>query len=193
MKIKDLVNYWDKHARGRLTRDAYFMALSDQHHKRLEKLAALYPMKSPQDLMRDLISAALDEMETSFPYVQGTKVVAYDEDGFEIYEDQGLTPKFVSLSQKHIQRPRYLLVFPFQLVLQWALAYQIVQSCTNHVVQNIAFTAVRVKFRQCGHACGIFQRQAQVIIVGALHGLFLLFPVFGQISDLHDNSLQLQA
>ncbi len=69
-----------------------------------KKLAALYPMKSPQDLMRDLISAALDEMETSFPYVQGTKVVAYDEDGFEIYEDQGLTPKFVSLSQKHIQR-----------------------------------------------------------------------------------------
>ena len=57
MKIKDLVNYWDKHARGRLTRDAYFMALSGQHHKRLEKLAALYPMKSPQDLMRDLISA----------------------------------------------------------------------------------------------------------------------------------------
>ena len=91
MKIKDLVNYWDKHARGRLTRDAYFMALSDQHHKRLEKLAALYPMKSPQDLMRDLISAALDEMETSFPYVQGTKVVAYDEDGASV-SDSRSTP-----------------------------------------------------------------------------------------------------
>ena len=104
MKIKDLVNYWDKHARGRLTRDAYFMALSDQQHKRLEKLAALYRMKSPQDLMRDLISAALDELETSFPYVQGEKVVAYDEDGFEIYEDKGLTPQFVALSQKHIKR-----------------------------------------------------------------------------------------
>lgn len=104
MKIKDLVKYWDKHARGRLTRDAYFMALSDQHHQRLEKLSALYPMKSSQDLIRDLVSAALDELETSFPYVQGTKVVAYDEDGFEIYEDQGLTPKFVSLSQKHIQK-----------------------------------------------------------------------------------------
>ena len=85
MKIKDLVNYWDKHARGRLTRDAYYTALSGQHHERLEKLAALYPMKSPQDLMRDLISAALDEMETSFPYVQGTKVVAYEEGGFEIF------------------------------------------------------------------------------------------------------------
>jgi len=104
MKIKDLVNYWDKHARGRLTRDAYFADPSDQHHKRLEKLAALYPMKSSQDLMRDLISAALDELETSFPYVQGSKVVAFDEDGFEIYEDQGMTPRFISLSQKHIQR-----------------------------------------------------------------------------------------
>ena len=103
MKIKDLVNYWDKHARGRLTRDTYHANLSDQHRQQLEKLAALYPMKSSQDLMRDLISAALDELETSFPYVQGSRVVAFDEDGFEIYEDSGLTPRFISLSQKHIQ------------------------------------------------------------------------------------------
>ena len=104
MKIKDLVDYWDKHAQGRLTRDAYFANLSDQHRKRLEKLAALYPMKSSQDLMRDLISAALDDLETSFPYVQGSKVVAFDEDGFEIYGDNGMTPRFISLSQKHIQK-----------------------------------------------------------------------------------------
>jgi len=104
MKIKDLVDYWDKHAQGRLTRDAYFVNLSDQHRKRLEKLAVLYSMKSSQDLMRDLISAALDELETSFPYVQGSKVVAFDEDGFEIYGDNGMTPRFISLSQKHIQK-----------------------------------------------------------------------------------------
>lgn len=104
MKIKDLVKHWDKHGRGRLTRDAAYLSLSDQHHELLQKVAAMYPMKSSQDLMRDLISAALDELETSFPYVQGDKVVAYDEDGFEIYEDQGLTPQFVALSQKHIKR-----------------------------------------------------------------------------------------
>lgn len=104
MKIRDLIKYWDKHAQGRLTRDAYFMNLADEHHEALQRLSALYPMKSPQDLVRDLLSAALDELETSFPYVQGDRVVAYDEDGFEIYEDQGLTPKFVALSQKHIQR-----------------------------------------------------------------------------------------
>jgi hypothetical protein len=104
MKIKDLVDYWDKHAQGRLTRDAYFANLSDQHRKRLEKLAVLYPMKSSQNLMRDLISAALDELETSFPYVQGSKVVAFDEDGFEIYGDNGMTPRFISLGQKQIQK-----------------------------------------------------------------------------------------
>lgn len=103
MKIRDLVAHWDKHAKGRLTRDAYYMQLADVHHEELSRLAALYPMKSPQDLMRDLLSAALDELETSFPYVEGDKVVAYDEDGFEIYEDIGETPKFVALSQKHIE------------------------------------------------------------------------------------------
>lgn len=103
MKIRDLVTHWDKHAKGRLTRDAYYVKLADSHHEELSRLAALYPMKSPQDLMRDLISAALDELETSFPYVEGDKVVAYDEDGFEIYEDVGMTPRFVALSQKHME------------------------------------------------------------------------------------------
>ncbi|SFR75197.1 hypothetical protein SAMN05216203_2770 [Marinobacter daqiaonensis] len=103
MKIRDLVAHWDKHAQGRLARDAYFVALAEKHHEELSRLAALYPMKSPQDLMRDLISAALDEIETSFPYVEGDRVVAYDEDGFEIYEDIGMTPKFVALSQKHME------------------------------------------------------------------------------------------
>ncbi|MBB5321490.1 pilin assembly protein [Marinobacter oulmenensis] len=104
MKINELVKHWEKHGRGRLTRDAAYLNLSDEHHEVLQKLAAMYPMKSSQDLMRDLLSAALDELETSFPYVQGDKVVAYDEDGFEIYEDQGLTPQFVALSKKHIQK-----------------------------------------------------------------------------------------
>jgi hypothetical protein len=36
--------------------------------------------------------------------VQGSEVVAFDEDGFEIYEDSGMTPRFISLSQKHIQQ-----------------------------------------------------------------------------------------
>jgi hypothetical protein len=104
MKINALVRYWDKHASGRLTKEASVMSVSDQHHEYLQRLSARYPLKTTQELLRGLISAALDELETSFPYEQGTRVVAFDEDGDEIYEDEGLTPQFVRLSQKHIQR-----------------------------------------------------------------------------------------
>ncbi|MGO1232836.1 MAG: pilin assembly protein [Marinobacter sp.] len=104
MKIQELVKHWDKHGRGRLTREPTFTSLSQEHHELLQKLVEIYPMKSPQDLMRDMISAALDDLESSLPYKPGDKVVAYDEDGFEIYEDKGLTPEFVALSKKHMQQ-----------------------------------------------------------------------------------------
>lgn len=110
MKIKELVRYWDKHARGRLTRDLYSVSLSEKHRALLDKIAELYPMKSREDLIRDLISAALDELETSFPYVQGSKVVAVDEEGDEIYEDAGITPRFVHLSQDHMKDLKQRLV-----------------------------------------------------------------------------------
>ncbi|GHD40080.1 hypothetical protein SAMN05216429_10637 [Marinobacter persicus] len=104
MKIRELVDHWDKHGRGRLTREPTFVSLSEEHHQLLQRLVELYPLKSPQELMRDLLTAALDDLETGLPYKQGDKVVAYDEDGFEIYEDEGLTPQFVALSKKHMQR-----------------------------------------------------------------------------------------
>lgn len=104
MKIKELVRYWDKHARGRLTPDLYDVSLSDRHKALLESVAELYPMKSREDLIRDLVSAALDELETSFPYVQGSRVVALDEEGYEIFEDAGITPRFVHLSQEHMRQ-----------------------------------------------------------------------------------------
>ena len=104
MKVQELVKYWDKYGRGRLTREPTFVTLSEEHHELIQKLVQIYPMKSPQDLMRDMISAALDDLETSFPYRPGNKVIAHDEDGFEIYEDQGMTPEFVALSKKHMKR-----------------------------------------------------------------------------------------
>ena len=102
MKIRELVRYWDKHARGRLTQDVYTVSLSRSSEAHLEKLERLYPLKTREELIRDLISAALDELETSFPYIQGSRIVAYDEEGYEIYEDAGLTPRFLDLSQKYM-------------------------------------------------------------------------------------------
>jgi hypothetical protein len=51
-----------------------------------------------------LLGAALDELEASLPYVKGSKVVATDEMGDPLYEDIGLTPRFLTLSRRHLQR-----------------------------------------------------------------------------------------
>ena len=103
MRLKNLVNYWDQHARGRLASDRMKVRISDQDQEALDALARQYPLKSREDLLRDLMCAALTELEACFPYREGTRVIARDEDGFEIYEDAGLTPRFLNLSKKYMK------------------------------------------------------------------------------------------
>ena len=103
MRLRQLVNHWDQHARGRLASGRMTARLSDRDEEALEALARQYPLKSREDLLRDLMCAALTELETCFPYREGTRVVARDEDGFEIYEDAGMTPRFLDLSKKYMK------------------------------------------------------------------------------------------
>ncbi|TVP57928.1 MAG: pilin assembly protein [Halomonadaceae bacterium] len=103
MKIRELVDYWEKHARGRLSRTVHSVQLSDAAEARLSDLARRYPVRSRESLLRNLLSAAMDELESGFPYVEGNKVVAVDEDGYEIYEDVGITPRFLALTKQHMQ------------------------------------------------------------------------------------------
>ena len=103
MRLRNLVNYWDQHARGRLASDRVNVRISDQDQEALDALARQYPLKSREDLLRDLMCAALTELEACFPYREGTRVIARDEDGFEIYEDAGLTPRFLNLSKKYMK------------------------------------------------------------------------------------------
>jgi len=104
MKIRELVSYWEKHARGRLTRTVYPVNLSPENEARLNRLAERYPLRTRESLLRNLLSAAMDELETGFPYVEGERVVAVDEDGYEIYEDVGMTPRFLKLTQQHMRK-----------------------------------------------------------------------------------------
>ncbi|MGE8454393.1 MAG: pilin assembly protein, partial [Pseudomonadales bacterium] len=50
----------------------------------------------------ELVAAALEELEASFPYVQGRQVIATDEEGDPLFEDIGPTPRFLSLSRRHL-------------------------------------------------------------------------------------------
>lgn len=102
MKIRELVPHWEQHAKGRLTHNNYQIRLDVEAAARLAALAEMYPKRHPEELLGELLSAALEELETSFPYVQGTRVVATDEQGAPLFEDIGPTPRFLALSRRYL-------------------------------------------------------------------------------------------
>jgi len=63
----------------------------------------MYPKRTAEELLGELVAAALEELEASFPYVQGQKVISTDEEGDPLYEDIGSTPRFLALSRRHLR------------------------------------------------------------------------------------------
>lgn len=101
MKIRDLVNEWEHSAKGRLSKATYYIPLDLESAARLAALCEMYPRRRSEELLGELVGVALQELEANFPYVKGQKVVATDEQGDPVYEDAGLTPRFLALSRKH--------------------------------------------------------------------------------------------
>lgn len=104
MRVHDLVQAWEQGATEQRTRDYYTVRLPVHDAAKVAALAELYPGRSEADIITDLLSAALDEVEAAFPYVPGQRVVAEDELGDPLYEDNGLTPRFQELTRKHSKR-----------------------------------------------------------------------------------------
>jgi hypothetical protein len=103
MKIRELAQHWEESAKGRLTDTGYNIHLDVESAARLAALTEMYPKHHPEELLGELIGAALEELEASFPYVKGTKVIATDEEGDPLYEDVGATPRFLALSRQRLQ------------------------------------------------------------------------------------------
>ncbi len=102
MKIQELLQLWETNASGQLTQEEYNIRLPLEDAARLHALAELYPRHSLPEILTDLLSAALNEVEASLPYIRGDKVVAQDEEGDPLYEDIGPTPKYLTLTKKFI-------------------------------------------------------------------------------------------
>ncbi|MGP6420747.1 pilin assembly protein [Pseudomonas putida] len=103
MKIRELAQHWEENAKGRLTDTGYTIHLDVEAAARLAAIAEMYPKRHPEELLGELIGAALEEFEASLPYVKGSTVVATDEEGDPLYEDVGPTPRFLALSRRHLQ------------------------------------------------------------------------------------------
>jgi hypothetical protein len=104
MKIRELTQHWEQTAKGQLTERPYSVHLDIESAARLAALEEMYPKRTRDELLAELVKSALEELEESFPYVQGSNVAATDEMGDPLYEDVGPTPHFLELSRKHLHR-----------------------------------------------------------------------------------------
>lgn len=100
MKFKPLLDRWRKRATPARTAREYAIQLSLDDAARLHALAELFPGQPIEDIVRDLLQASLDEIAAAMPYERGPKVISRDDHGDPVYEDVGLTPRFVELTRK---------------------------------------------------------------------------------------------
>ncbi len=104
MRIAELIQRWGKQRHSRTAVRSYTVHLPLRDAARIEALRMMYPSRSDSQLMADLISAALDELEVAMPYIPGNRIIAEDDYGDPIYEDLGPTPQFYSLSHEILRK-----------------------------------------------------------------------------------------
>jgi hypothetical protein len=101
VRFKELLEAWRQNASGARTATEYAVRLPVDDAARLHALGEMFPGLTREQIITDLVSAALQEVAAAMPYVPGKKVISTDEQGDPVYEDAGLTPRFASLSRVH--------------------------------------------------------------------------------------------
>jgi hypothetical protein len=100
VKFKPLLERWKKVAAPERTVQQYAVRLPLEDAARLHALSALFPGQAVEEIITDLLHAGLDEIAAALPYERGPKVISRDDHGDPVYEDVGLTPRFIELSRK---------------------------------------------------------------------------------------------
>jgi hypothetical protein len=100
VKFKPLLDRWKKDAAPVRTAREYAIRLPLDDASRLHALAELFPGQPIELIITDLLSAGLDEIAAAMPYERGSKVISRDDHGDPLYEDIGLTPRFVELTRQ---------------------------------------------------------------------------------------------
>ena len=100
MKFKPLLDRWRKVAVPVRTAKEYAVRLPLDDASRLHALVELFPGHRIEEIITDLLHAGLDEIAAAMPYESGPKIISRDDHGDPVYEDIGLTPRFVELTRK---------------------------------------------------------------------------------------------
>ena len=101
MSFTELLDSWRDTAAEPRTATQYAVRLPLDDAARLQALAEMFPGRTPEQIITELLGAALQELGAAMPYVAGKKVISTDEQGDPVYEDAGPTPRFMELTRKN--------------------------------------------------------------------------------------------
>ena len=101
VKFKSLLDRWKKTAAPPKTAREYSIRLAVDDAARLHALAELFPGQPLEAILADLLRTSLDEIAAAMPYERGARVISSDDHGDPVYEDVGMTPRFVELTRKY--------------------------------------------------------------------------------------------
>lgn len=104
MNLKDLITNWEKTATSPLTDTEFSVRLAAKDAAKIAALAEMYPSRSREQIITELLTAALTELEYTLPYIKGEHISSLDELGDPIYEDVGPTSTFSELTRKHLEK-----------------------------------------------------------------------------------------
>jgi hypothetical protein len=101
VSFKTLLESWRETAAAPRTVTEYAVRLPVDDAAQLQALMEMFPGRTAEQLITDLLGVALQEIATAMPYVAGQKVISTDEQGDPVYEDVGPTPRFMELARKY--------------------------------------------------------------------------------------------
>lgn len=104
MSFRELLQSWRESAAAPRTVRSYAVRLPLEDAAQLAALADMFPGRSAEQLLTELLGNALKEIAAAMPYVAGQRVISTDEQGDPVYEDVGPTPRFMQLTREHRRR-----------------------------------------------------------------------------------------
>jgi hypothetical protein len=101
VSFKNLLEAWRETAAAPRTVTEYAVRLPVDDAAQLQALVEMFPGRTAEQLITDLLGVALQEVATAMPYIAGQKVISTDEQGDPVYEDVGPTPRFMELARRN--------------------------------------------------------------------------------------------
>ena len=101
MKASDLVTVWSAADNSRLTAKQFSFRLPVHVAAKLAALEAMYPTKSRTQLVGDLLSAAIADVEKAFPSVPGRSLGCDSDTQEEIFEELGPFASYQDLARTY--------------------------------------------------------------------------------------------